>query len=182
MSDGEYSLRLLCEDTEIMKFRCADKDLNDFLLTDAKKYYQQLLAVTYLLEDVPNNRTVAYFSLLNDGLTYDPGGRFRWNHLARRIDNAKRRKYYPAVKLGRLAVSEEYVGKGVGKDILDFVMFTLVYGSPSACRFLTVDAYRSAVGFYKKAGFEFLTKKDEGGDTRLMYYDLMDFLNSRKQE
>ncbi len=53
----------------------------------------------------------------------------------------------------------------------------LTHGNRTACRFLTVDAYSNAVGFYESMGFRFITKKDEGEDTRLMYYDLKKFLN-----
>ncbi len=175
-----YSLALLGADTIIRPFRSTDSDLNSFLLHDAKNYQKELLTVTYLLEDVQNERTVAYFSLLNDKLTYDPGGRFRWNRMSRLVKNSKRRKQYPAVKIGRLAVSEEYAGKGIGSGILFFVKHMLTHKNRTSCRFLTVDAYRSAVDFYGKAGFDFLTKKDGGEDTRLMYYDLMNFLSKEK--
>jgi hypothetical protein len=40
------------------------------------------------------------------------------------------------------------------------------------CRFITVDVYRDAFGFYLKNGFEFLSSEDEADDTRLMYFDL----------
>ena len=42
----------------------------------------------------------------------------------------------------------------------------------SAFRFITVDAYLSAVPFYEKNGFLHLTKKGE--HTRLMYFDMME--------
>ena len=41
-------------------------------------------------------------------------------------------------------------------------------------RFITVDAYLSAVPFYEKNGFLHLTKKDEDEHTRLMYFDMME--------
>ena len=43
-----------------------------------------------------------------------------------------------------------------------------------AFRFITVDAYLSAVPFYEKNGFLQLTKKDEDEHTRLMYFDMME--------
>ena len=43
-----------------------------------------------------------------------------------------------------------------------------------AFRFITVDAYLSAVSFYEKNGFLHLTKKDEDEHTRLMYFDMME--------
>ena len=44
----------------------------------------------------------------------------------------------------------------------------------SAFRFLTVDAYLSAIDFYRKNGFKELTQKEEGEQTRLMFFDMMD--------
>jgi hypothetical protein len=43
-----------------------------------------------------------------------------------------------------------------------------------AFRYITVDAYLSAVPFYEKNGFVHLTKKDEDEHTRLMFYDMME--------
>lgn len=176
---GGYDLKKLVAETEILPFRCTDEDLNDFLLTDAKKYYMEFLATTYLIEDSACGRTVAYFSLLNDSLTSDLSDHREWNKLSRPIANSKRRRQYPAVKIGRLAVSEEYKCKGIGKDILTFVMFMLTYGSPTACRFVTVDAYRDAVGFYEKFGFRILLAKEDSV-TYSMYFDLKNFQKGLK--
>ena len=44
----------------------------------------------------------------------------------------------------------------------------------SAFRFITVDAYISAIPFYYNNGFKELTKKDEDEHTRLMYFDMME--------
>lgn len=43
----------------------------------------------------------------------------------------------------------------------------------SAFRFITVDAYISAIPFYEKNGFKQLTQKDEDEHTRLMYFDML---------
>ncbi len=46
--------------------------------------------------------------------------------------------------------------------------------SQSAFRYITVDAYLSAIHFYEKNGFKTLTQKDEDSHTRLMFFDMMD--------
>lgn len=163
--------------TPIKPFKCKDKDLNGFLFEDSQKYLADLMAVTYLLEDPACEKTVAYFSLLNDKITFDPDQRSLWNRLSRRVANAKRRKHYPAVKIGRLAISEEYAGQGLGRDIIRFVKFMFTHGNRTGCRFITVDAYRDAVGFYQKCGFDFISEKDREEATRSMYYDLKRFLD-----
>lgn len=47
----------LSSDTEIKPFKCAEEDLNGFLFDDAKHFHQELMAVTYLLEDPLKNVT-----------------------------------------------------------------------------------------------------------------------------
>lgn len=75
-----------------MSFDCGDPDLNDFLITDAKNYLRSMMALTYLLEDENENKTVAYYSLLNDKIVFDPDDKRFWNKLNRKIANDKRRK------------------------------------------------------------------------------------------
>lgn len=132
-----------------------------------------MLAVTYILEDEEN--TVAYYSLLNDKIVFDPQRKRLWNRLNRSIPNEKRRKEYPALKIGRLAVSKKYSGQGIGKMILMHIKLLFSRMSRSGCRFLTVDAYSDAIPFYQKCGFNFLTDKDAGERTRAMYFDLKYF-------
>ena len=62
MAVEDFNFILLKVDTEIKPFKCKDEDLNGFLLDDARKYLVDLMAVTYLLEDLSTNKTVAYFS------------------------------------------------------------------------------------------------------------------------
>lgn len=175
MAIENYEFLPLKAETDIKPFKCKDNDLNEFLFDDSRKYPTDLMAVTYLLEDLSYKRTVAYFSLLNDKITFDPEQRSIWNKLSRRIANAKRRKHYPAVKIGRLAISEEYAGHGLGRDIIRLIKFMFTHGNRTGCRFITVDAYQNAIGFYLKCGFDFISKKDKNEPTRSMYYDLKRF-------
>ena len=177
MAIENYDFVPLKVDTNIKPFKCKDDDLNGFLFDDSQKYLADLMAVTYLLEDLSCGKTVAYFSLLNDKITFDPDQRFIWNRLSRRVANAKRRKHYPAVKLGRLAISEEYAGQGLGRDIIRLIKFMFTHGNRTGCRFITVDAYHDAVGFYLKCGFDFISEKDQNEMTRSLYYDLKRFLS-----
>lgn len=40
---------------------------------------------------------------------------------------------------------------------------------------ITVDAYKTAVPFYEKNGFDLLTKKESRSDTLPLYFDLASF-------
>lgn len=166
----------LTPETDIKPFKCADSDLNEFLFEDAKHFQRELMAVTYLLEYMELNKTAAYFSLLADKITFNPDEKGVWNKLNRNIPNTKRRRSYPAVKIGRLAVSEEFSGCGLGTFIVDNIKYAFANVKRLGCRFITVDALNSAVAFYEKNGFQFFTEQDKGEDTRLMFFDLKNFI------
>ena len=152
---SRFDLRPLTADMPLLPFCCADKDLNEFLAQDAKNYLEEMMAVTYVFIDHDKQQIAAYFSLLNDKVAYDPQSKGIWNRINRHIHNNKRRRSYPSVKVGRLAVGEEYAK-----------------GNRAGCRFITVDAYRDVTKFYEKNGFEYFTTLDILDSTRLMYFDL----------
>ena len=165
----------LDEDTPISSFDCGDIDLNDFLHNDAKNYLKSMLAVTYLIK--VENEIAAYFCLSYDGLTrtaiLTAEEKALWNRVGRKIPNSKRRKTYPAVKIGRMAVNQKFSGLGLGTHMLLSVReMYLREPHHAGCRFVTVDAYRSALQFYERNDFRYLTTKDEDEDTRVMYFDL----------
>lgn len=163
--------------TDIKPFRCADADLNEFLLEDAKSFQEELMAVTYLLEYMEQNVTVAYFSLLADKIIFNPEEKSSWNKINRKIPNPKRRRSYPAVKIGRLAVNSNFAGNGIGTFILDNIKYVFANVKRLGCRFITVDALSSAVNFYDKNGFRFITETDKDDPTRLMFFDLKNFIS-----
>lgn len=94
--------------------------------------------------------------------------------------NEKRMKSYPAGKLCRFGVSHAYQGKALGAFLIDFIKAFFIFDNKTGCRFITVDAYRSAMPFYKKNGFLPLLEEDDGEMTRLLYFDLADYRNSLK--
>lgn len=175
MDFSEFTQIQLSSDTDIKPFKCAEDDLNGFLFEDAKHFQSELMAVTYLIEHKEENVTVAYFSLLADKISFNPEERTTWNRLNRNIPNPKRRRNYPAVKIGRLAVNEKYAGQGIGTFVLDSIKYAFTTVKRLGCRFLTVDALNTAAPFYEKNGFRFFTEQDRDDETRLMFYDLINF-------
>jgi len=168
----------LSPDLKIGDFDCGDADLNEFLRDDAVTYLTELLSVTYLVMD--KKRVAGFFSLSNDKLTCAPdedGTKATWNRLQRTIPNKKRRKSYPAVKVGRLGVCADMQRSGLGRQILDWLKILFLTANRTGCRFITVDAYNNprTIGFYERNDFRFLTPADEKADTRQMYFDLKPF-------
>jgi GNAT superfamily N-acetyltransferase len=163
------------ENTIIKSFESENVDLNDFLLNDAKSYLKSLLAVTYLL--LSRDEIIAYFCLSHDSLTKASEEKSEWNKINRTIPNEKRRRSYPAIKIGRLAVSKNYTGFGLGKFIIGSVIKMYIANLQQAgCRFITVDAYCNALPFYEKNDFKYLTEKDKPDETRVMYLDLKSYI------
>ncbi len=163
-------IRILKDDIIPMPFDCGDEDLNDFFLNDAKLYHSQRLSVTYFEEN--EDQTIFFFSLINDRIT--TADTTKWNKLARNVPNSKRRKGYPAVKIGRLGISKKLQGQGIGTEVMDIIKNFIGFGNyPTGAKFLTIDAYRDSIKYYEKNGFDFLTDNDEHDETRAMYFDLM---------
>jgi ribosomal protein S18 acetylase RimI-like enzyme len=154
-----------------------DVDLKEFLFDDAKNYLRQLLSVTYIIED--NTTTIAYLSVSNDkvSLTEVASKSFWKKQVSKSLHFEKRGlSSFPAVKIGRLAVSKNYQRQGIGKMIIDWVKESFTNQNKTGCLFIIVDAInrKPTIDFYKACGFDFLNPKDITDKTRLMYYCLLE--------
>ena len=173
----QYNIRRLEKQEIVKSFDCGDADLNDFILNESLLYRKELLAVSYAVED--NSKSViAYFSLANDRVSLsdfeDKTAFNRFRH--HRFVNEKRLKSYPAVKICRFGV-DLMVKKHIGTRVLNFIKSYFIEDNKTGCRFITVDAYSSAIPFDLKNGFEPLTSDDENDATRLLYFDLNDIVD-----
>lgn len=158
---------------DIKPFDCGDNDLNGFLVDDAKFYYKELIANTFVMED--ETEIVAYFSLLNDKISQTTVSKNLWRKLRKTMPHRKHLGSYPAMKIGRLAISKNHQCEGIGTKLVSAIKQMTVNSQTaiSACRFLTVDAYKEALPFYERNGFKRLVNEDEEGEYTIpMYYDL----------
>ncbi len=160
-------------DYELTGFDCGDSDLNEFLLEDAKHFLQKRIANTFILED--DGRIAAYFCLLNDKISRLETTNSKWKKIKNSFPEGKRFRSYPCVKIGRFAVSLDYRGLNLGSELMDNLNKRLnSIISHSAFRYITVDAYISAIPFYEKNGFNQLTQEDDDDHTRLMFFDMLE--------
>jgi GNAT superfamily N-acetyltransferase len=164
----------LSTDYNFKNFDCGDADLNDFFLNDSLNYQNQLLAVTYVVEDNFKNEIVAFFSLLHDKISINdlPSNNQRKKNFKDLMPAGKRFSSYPAVKIGRLGINNSYQNKGIGSFLMDFIKGSYVEDSDAGCRFITIDAYRQSLPYYEKNQFKYLTPLDSTEETRAMYFDL----------
>lgn len=92
--------------------------------------------------------------------------------------------------IGRLGVSVKFKGKGIGKELMDFIKAWFIdAGNKTGCRFLVVDSYNKEkpLAYYIKNGFKYIfdvetdeqkyagieLAENETLDTRLLYFDLI---------
>lgn len=176
----KYEIRKLDADKRVESFDCGDADLNDFILFESSFYGKALLSVNYVLEIKETKAVVAYFSLANDRVSLgDFQSKTEFNRFRKkRFVNEKRLKSYPAVKICRLAVDTSARGQYIGRFLINFIKSYFVANNKADCRFLTVDAYKNALGFYEKNGFVAISSEDENAPTRLLYFDLKDISGS----
>ncbi|MBF0467236.1 MAG: GNAT family N-acetyltransferase [Nitrospirae bacterium] len=174
----EFTFRRLDLKTAIKPFDCGETDLNDFFLKDALNYLRQLLAITYFFEN--QDRTIAFFSVLNDRISESDSDKRVFRKIKKQMPHKKHYKSYPAVKVGRFGVDQQFHKQGIGTEVLTFIKQFFTNSNKTGCRYITVDAYKKASGFYKKSDFDFLTSTDKTADTRAMYFDLMNFVRDKK--
>lgn len=163
----------LTPDTELVGFDCGDDDLNSFLVEDAKNFLDKRIATSYLLVDGDN--IVAYFCLLNDKISRQDVTNNQWKKIKGAFPDRKQFGSYPAIKIGRFAVSSKYRGRNIGTDLMNLLK-DMLNNNPnySAFRFLTVDAYISAINFYLKNNFKPLSEKIQNDHTRLLFFDMLE--------
>lgn len=107
----------------VSEFDCSDEDLNDFILNEACLYRNALLSVTYVVEDKETHDVLAYFSLANDKISIsDFESKTEFNRFRKhKFVNEKRLRSYPAIKIGRLAISRKAQHQSIGTYLLEFI-------------------------------------------------------------
>lgn len=153
-------------------FDCSDDDLNDFIRNDAAPHQSGLIAATYSLTFLEFPRhPIAFASLLNDSI--------KLSGQQRKIVENQLRRYpeYPAVKIGRLGVRDEFQHQGMGTIVINIIKMLFRRHNRTGCRFITVDAYNNpqTISFYTRNDFKHLPGEHAkaASETILMFFDLL---------
>lgn len=181
---------------ECEEFECThSQEIKSFFRTDFKDYEQELLGKSYcFISSTPSKELVCAFSVANSSVRLDILPSRRRNKINRRIPNIKRNSQYPAVLVGQLAVFDKFRGKGIGKELLDFIKsWFRHHTNKTGCRYIVVDAINNpkVLNFYRENGFELMFSSDSEEleclrghsqslcKTRLMFFELMN-LNTQE--
>ena len=135
---------------DLSNFECDSNDLTNFLKNDALKKQDMNLNLTQLV--ICDNEIVGFFSLLTDTLKLKT---LENNNLKKEIKlelDISENNEIPAIKIGRLAIDKKYSKKGLGSHILRNILLSILNLSKTkvGLRFVTVDAYATALNFYVK--------------------------------
>lgn len=156
----------------IGNFKSYEQELVDFLIEDALDNQQKKISTTYLWFYKPKNELVGYVTVLADAI-----------NLQGELKEYFRRtgifyRSLPALKVGRLCVSDDYLGRGIGTLMIEFtIILAEKIGRDIGLRFITTDAKRNpdpkkdSIHFYKQFGFEVLKQREKG--TIPLYKDLI---------
>lgn len=149
---------------DVQHFDCGDDDLNAFLKNDAIYYTKNNLTVTYLVAD--NNKVISYMSLAVGAIEVK-------KHLFEKdIDQRAMIRYYPCLKIARLATDKRYQEKGYAAEMI-YIAVTIAkeIRNRAGCRFLIVDAYPDpkVIDWYKKRGFVTPYSEFKGMNTVPLY-------------
>ncbi|MCL2072740.1 MAG: GNAT family N-acetyltransferase [Marinilabiliaceae bacterium] len=182
---------ILSEEYSISGFDCGNDDLNEFFNKDALEYSRQMLSQTNFFREKSTGKTVCAFSFSASSIkTTDlPGSRRK--KVKEHIPREKSLKSYPAILIGRLAVSKEFSGFGIGSQLISIIKDFCLINFPFFVRFLSVDAYNdlSVIAFYQKNDFKtvfsseeqeketYMQKPSDILRTRYMFYDIMQWKN-----
>jgi GNAT superfamily N-acetyltransferase len=188
---SDCEMVVLSEEHIISGFDCGNADLNDFFNHDALDYKCQMLSQTCFFRHKNSRSVVCAFSFSASSIkTADlPGSRRK--KVKEFVPREKSLKSYPGILIGRLGVSIEFSGQGIGSQLLSFIKYFCLANFPDFVRYLLVDAYNdsSVIGFYQKNDFvtffstekqekeTYKQKPDETLQTRFMFYDMIQWRN-----
>ena len=151
-----YQFHPLTVEHVLTDFECSSKDLTEFLRNDALTQQELYLNSTNLI--MCKDKIIGFVSLLTD--TFKIGNiqdEKLKKIIKKELNLIGNKNIVPAVKIGRFAIDKKYAGKGLGGHIFRSILFTLTnIKEIVGFRYITIDAYASAFGFYvDKHGFEY---------------------------
>jgi GNAT superfamily N-acetyltransferase len=166
-------IRRLAQDDLVRAFDCGDNALNTYLRRHAWiNQEQNLIGVTYVSVEEDHPRiVVGYYTLATGDIARD-------SLPAEITEGLPRYQNLPVALLARLAVDRRFQGSGLGKNLLRHT-FESILKLPKhfGYRYVIVDAYSTAVGWYAKYGFTAINGPSPNG-MQPMFIDVRTLLKA----
>jgi len=155
----EYLIKELENETQFTSFSCADKDLNDFLINNAKSNNDNLISKTYIYYNQVSEEIIGFISLSAYRLNLSNTIQFGLTQV-------------PAVLLGRLAIDNNYRGKNLAVNLINYARGVCnEVKQLIGCRLLIVEVKvnnTNLVRYFLDRGFEIIHK------SKKFYYLMID--------
>ena len=167
---GDLKIEPFKETSPVRSFDCGNPALNEFLNTEeVSKYQKESVGRTYLV--YYEGSLVAYFTISTDAIRLE----YLKNVKSFSRFSEMRLDAMPGVKLGRLAVSRDWQGRGIGRMLIVYIAGMALRGY-FACRLLIVQSKPESTQFYRKCGFHSVvqTARERKRIKHTMYLDLYD--------
>lgn len=127
-------------------FDCGVESINTFLRNQATQWYRKGLTSCWVLESDDNRRIIGFYTLSAAALSYQDVAGSGVRQLPTTIQ-------IPALRIGRLGVSRDHQGQGIGALLLIDTM-TRSRRIDAAWAFIVVDAIdERAAAWYMSFGF-----------------------------
>ncbi len=192
-SDIEISIERLREEDScgLSSFSCGvdalDTFFHDEILICSKYHYFS----SYCARSIADGEIVAVFTLANDAVILgnsDDKDDFIEQSSCKINDEYipifQQQTSFPAVNIGHLGVRSDMQSKGIGEQVLDFILNTFIAYDVSGCQFITVDSLNNpdTNKFYVRNGFSFQTNSDMYKPTRRMYLPIELYRNNENED
>ena len=124
---------------------------------------------TIFSERVRGNDTIALDYLISHKADFVEDVKFLMDD--EYVQTFERQSSFPAINIGHLGIREDWQSKGIGSQIVDFILYTFSNYRLSGCQFITVDSLNNSRTnkFYMNNGFVNQTNNDSVSHTRRMY-------------
>ena len=159
------AIRRLEESDSVESFDCGDEPLNNYLKRHAWNNQQKSsIGVTYVaVEELAPGAVIGYFTLATSSAPRDS--------FPKKYVRGLPAYDVPVILLARLAVDRRFGRRGLGRELLSAALrVSLMVSKEVGCRCVIVDAYPTAMPWYRSYGFTAL-EESKSGAVR-MYLDI----------
>jgi predicted GNAT family N-acyltransferase len=158
------AIRRLEESDWVENFDCGDEALNNYLKRHAwNNQAKSSIGVTYVAVESAPSVVIGYFTLATSKAERDS--------FPKKYVRGLPAYDVPVILLARLAVDRRFGGRGLGRELLSGALrVSLSVSKDVGCRCVIVDAYPTAMPWYRRYGFTAL-EENKSGAIR-MYLDI----------
>jgi ribosomal protein S18 acetylase RimI-like enzyme len=146
MTSGPFRIELLSSAHERLEFRCGEDALDRYFQTQVTQDIRRRMANCFVVVETATGKLAAYFTLSAASISVV-------NLPPEETKRLPRYPTLPAVRVGRLAVGQQFQGRGLGALMLGDSAQRVMRADAAALTLLVDAKNEQAVAFYRHHGF-----------------------------